>query len=436
MTRTDTEKIYRSLHRKIDNLTVRAPWNETFYDILKKLYTPEEADVVVKMPYILSTLERISGITGVEKTRLRGILDKLSNKGLLLDIYNEKDGQYYFMPSPVLIGLFEFTMMRTGKSEEGKECAKLFQDYLATFYPINFSQGEQVSILRVIPIEESVTPEDHIAFMDYEKASSLINATNKFALGICSCRNEKFHNGEKKCEAPLDNCSALGVGADYLIRHNMGREVSKSEMIDNFARSRELGLVFSADNTRRNPMVVCQCCKCCCNYLAGASKFGFTNSVVTSNFIASVNEATCTGCGKCVKLCPVDAISLVPANDPLKKNKKKAKVDSGICVGCGVCAFKCTPKAMVMINRGIRVIHPETTFERIILLSLERGNLQNQLFDNPQSLTQNYMRLFIGAFLKLSPVRRALMSNIFRSAFLSSARGIARMQGKGWMLDI
>lgn len=436
MTKTNQDEIYRSLHRKIDNLTVRAPWNETFYNILKKLYTPEEADVVVKMPYILSTVNRISRITGVEKNRLQSILDKLSNKGLLMDLYNENDGQYYFMPSPVLIGLFEFTMMRTGKSDEGKEYAKLFQDYLATFYPANFSQGEQISILRVIPIEETVKPEDHIAFMDYEKASSLIDNTNRFALGICSCRSEKFHNGEKECDAPLDNCSTFGIGADYLIRHNLGREVSRSEMIDNFARSRELGLVFSADNTKRNPMVVCQCCKCCCNYLAGANKFGVTNSVVTSNFIAWIDESKCTGCGKCVKLCPVNAISLVAANDPVKKNKKKAKVDQEICVGCGVCAFKCSSKAMTMINRGVRVIHPETTFERIILLSLERGNLQNQLFDNPQSLTQEAMRIFIGAFLKLTPVRRALMSNIFRSAFLSSARGIARMQGKGWMLDI
>jgi hypothetical protein len=51
-------------------------------------------------------------------------------------------------------------------------------------------------------------------------------------------------------------------------------------------------------------------------------------------------------------------------------------------------------------------------------------------------MTQNYMRIFIGAFLRLTPVKRTLMSDLFRSAFLSSARGIARIQGKGWMLEI
>jgi hypothetical protein len=91
---------------------------------------------------------------------------------------------------------------------------------------------------------------------------------------------------------------------------------------------------------------------------------------------------------------------------------------------------------MEMIPRQSKVLHPESLFEVTMLAALERGTLQNQLFDNPQSVTQNYMRTFIGAFLRLTPVKRTLMSDLFRSAFLSSARGIAKIQGKDWMLDI
>lgn len=436
MIRSDENAIYRSLGNKIDNLTVRTPWNETLHRILKELYTPEEADVTVRMPYVLSTLDRIARVTGIEPTRLHGILDQLSNKGLVLDLYNEKDGCLYFMPSPLMIGLFEFTMMRQGNIDNKNECAKLFREYFSTFYQANFSHDEQISIMRVIPVEETIRPSEYIEFMDYEKASSIIESSHKFAIGLCSCRNEKFHNGEKECDAPLDNCSALGIGADYLIRHHLGREVSKSEMLENFARSKELGLVFCAENTKRNPTVICHCCKCCCNYLAGANKFGFPNSAVTSNFVSVIDEAKCTGCGKCVDVCPVNATSLVSANDHKKRKKKKAKVDAPICVGCGVCARKCTSDAIGMINRGTRVIHPETTFERIILLSLESGNVQNVIFDNPRSVTQKYMRAFIGAFLRLPPVKKTLMSDLFRSAFLSSARGVARIQGRGWMLDL
>jgi len=48
-----------------------------------------------------------------------------------------------------------------------------------------------------------------------------------------------------------------------------------------------------------------------------------------------------------------------------------------------------------------------TTFERIILQCLERGTLQNQLFDNPASLTHAFARACLGGFLRLTPVKRA-----------------------------
>jgi ferredoxin len=436
MIHNDESHVYRNLGKKIDNLTVRTPWNETFHSILKELYTTEEADAVVKMPYTMSSLERIARLTGIEKTRLQGILEGLGKKGLVLDLYNEKDGQFYYMPSPLLIGLFEFTMMRTENNHDKKECSRLFQEYFKDFYPANFSHDEHISVLRVIPVEETIRPTESIEFFDYERASSLVENSHRFAIGLCSCRNEKFNNGEKECDVPLENCSPLGVGADYAIRHNLAREVSKTEMLENFARSKELGLVFCAENTQRNPMVICHCCKCCCNFLAGANKFGFLNSAVTSNFISIIDETLCKGCGKCVDLCPVNATSLVSANDPKKTKKKKAAVDARMCVGCGVCASKCPVDAIEMINRGKRVIHPETTFERIILLSLERGNIQNQIFDNPHSVTQKFMRSFVGGFMRLSPVKKALMSDAFRSTFLSTAKMVAKIQGKGWMLDI
>ena len=41
---------YRKLWKKIDGLTIRAPWNKAFYEILKELYTIDEANVIVKMP--------------------------------------------------------------------------------------------------------------------------------------------------------------------------------------------------------------------------------------------------------------------------------------------------------------------------------------------------------------------------------------------------
>lgn len=430
------EKIYSRLGQKINNLTVKAPWNETLYTILKELYTAEEAELIVKMPYTLSTTGRIARISGLDENHVRTVLERLCNKGLVIDLWNERNSEYHYMPSPLLIGIFEFTMMRTQGSPDKKEYARLFHEYLGSFYKANFSGEEQTSILRVIPVEETIRSSESIEFLDYEKVSSLIEDSHRFGIGMCSCRNEKFHNGEKECDVPIENCSTFGYGADYTIRHHFAREVSKSEMVDNFARSKELGLVFCVENTKRKPTVICHCCKCCCNYLAGISKFGFLNSVVTSNYISKVSSELCKGCGKCVDICPVNALSLISANDPKQQKRKKARIDKRVCVGCGVCAAKCPAKAIDMEHRGRRVIHPESAFERIMLSSLERGNLQNQIFDNPQSSTQEFMRTFIGAFLRIPPVKRALMSDLLRSSFLNFMRMGAKIQGKGWMAEL
>ncbi len=89
-----------------------------------------------------------------------------------------------------------------------------------------------------------------------------------------------------------------------------------------------------------------------------------------------------------------------------------------------------------MINRGNRVIHPDTLFDTFILASLERGTLQNQIFDNPMSKTQQFMRSFMGAFLRLPPIKRSLMSETLRSSFLRFMKVGATLQGKGWMTEL
>jgi ferredoxin len=127
---------------------------------------------------------------------------------------------------------------------------------------------------------------------------------------------------------------------------------------------------------------------------------------------------------------------MIPKDNPQTKKKKDAVIDASICLGCGVCALHCNKGAVTLVRREKRVLHPETTFERVILQSLERGTLQNQIFDNPQSITQKFMRGFVGGFLRLPPVKAALMSDMLRSSFLNAmAKGVQK-QGKEWVTEM
>ena len=54
--------------------------------------------------------------------------------------------------------------------------------------------------------------------------------------------------------------------------------------------------------------------------------------------------------------------------------------------------------------------------------------------DNPQSITQQFLRGLVGGFLRLPPVKQALMSNQLRSTFLAALKSGVQKQGKGWLL--
>ena len=103
--------LYRQLGAKIDGLSVRAPWNDTFHAILKELYTEADAELVVRMPYSLSTIERLERVTRIPRAVLERQLESICERGLVMDVHLK--GRYHYMPSPLVIGIFEYTMMRT-----------------------------------------------------------------------------------------------------------------------------------------------------------------------------------------------------------------------------------------------------------------------------------------------------------------------------------
>jgi len=128
---------------------------------------------------------------------------------------------------------------------------------------------------------------------------------------------------------------------------------------------------------------------------------------------------------------------LLPIANPKTKKKIEPRINTDICIGCGVCALQCDKtEALKLIKREKRVFHPENTFERVILQCLERGTLQNQIFTNPQNITQKIMRGIVGGFLRLSPVKKTLMSDMLRSSFLDAMKKGAKHQGKDWLLEL
>ncbi len=295
--------LYREVGRKIDNQHLHVPWNDTLYKIVKELFSEKEAGVFVSMPHMFSDIRRISQITRMNEAELQPILEKLADKGLIMDFFIK--GKYRYMPSPMAVGLFEFTMMRTDGEVDMKLISHLFHDYMddGAFYRANFDGTKKISIARALPHEESLA--DYVEILDYERVNHVIETTDTYAIGLCSCRHKKDHTGHRGCDTPVETCTSFGSAAEHLVRHNMARKISESELREVFARSRELGLVFAADNVQKGVAFICQCCGCCCSILEGLNKHGLTDSMVTSTFIAQADSQECNGCGRPARSTPL-----------------------------------------------------------------------------------------------------------------------------------
>lgn len=170
-----------------------------------------------------------------------------------------------------------------------------------------FAEGT-TQLGRVFVQEEGIGSEPSLHVLDYEKATEVIASASQIGVGLCYCRHKKMHVGTA-CKADLDNCLTFGTVASSLIRSGNARQIEKSECRELLHKAWEQNLVQFGENVQREVSFICNCCGCCCEAMAAARRFGFTQAVHTSNFIVEVAD-NCSGCGACLPGCPVGVLSL------------------------------------------------------------------------------------------------------------------------------
>jgi ferredoxin len=408
---------YHHLVERINLFPQGAPPAELLHRILKMLFSEKEAELAALLPIRPFDASKAAAVWKMGEKRAGKILDGLADRGVLLDI-EENGNRIYVMPPP-MAGFFEFSLMRLRADIDQKALSELYYEYIneeEDFIKALFVAGE-TQLGRALVHEPALPPDSGYYILDYERASRIIQTATRIGIAMCYCRHKMAHVG-RACDAPMDICMTFNRPADSLIRHGIVRPVTISECMGLLERAYEHNLVQFAENVQRQVSFICNCCGCCCEAMIAARKFAHLHPVHTTCYLPSVNEGNCTGCGRCIAICPIGAVALVSAADPRKRTKKKARVDEDACLGCGLCVRSCKVDGMSLRSRSERVITPVDSARRLLFMAVERGKLQNLIFDTQALRSHRLMASILGAILKLPPMKRALASSQLRSRYL------------------
>jgi Na+-translocating ferredoxin:NAD+ oxidoreductase RNF subunit RnfB len=353
----------------------RFPFTETLHNILKITIKDENLDFVMAFENQISqTMEQLKESSGLSEKEILKKADALAKTGVIINQPN-RSGVMVYQIFP-LHRQFEYIFMQNlEKTDENYKIAQLFaklneehRDEIQADYdeyntalnnmspmdrtiPIlkNLETGEEI---KVIVNEEVEVPTEKI--LPSQQIRELIEKADDIAVGNCYCRNhQEFMGNPCKMIEITPSCMTLGKSARHTSNHGFSKLVSKEEALKILKECEDAGLVHKAyhkyGNSSAEEVAICNCCNCCCMSARDCLIFPWINE---TNYLASIDEDLCTGCGTCVDLCFNKAIEL---NDD-----DKAERIEEFCVGCGVCAYHCTENAISLIEgqRLVRMIPP------------------------------------------------------------------------------
>jgi len=233
--------LYRELQKHLDKMPVGYPATETGIEIkiLKHLFTPEQAQISLKLNFMADPLQKIYGRlkkNGFSLEELEGKLDEMYFDGLInrgIVKQEEKDVKYYGS-APFVIGFFEYQLNRL-TPEFFKDAHQYVHD---TFFKEEYNKTG-IPQLRVIPLEKTIDYEQSVA--QYDDFKALIESVGEpIAVMECICRK-----GAELIEEPctktklIESCFSFRSAARSAIEKGLAREITREEALKILEKAQE-----------------------------------------------------------------------------------------------------------------------------------------------------------------------------------------------------
>jgi Na+-translocating ferredoxin:NAD+ oxidoreductase subunit B len=347
------DEVYTKLREFLDAMPGGFPATDAGVEmkILEKLFTPEDAKMVLRMTSEAETAEAIAGRCGLEKSEAEERLESMAGRGLVFRI--KQEGEVLYRAEQFVVGIYEYQYLTMDR-----ELAELVEDYMLYLgMPMLSNETKQ---FRVIPIASAVETAPAVA--SYDMVRDLVRQQQTISLGECICRKQQSLLGNE-CSRPFEGCMGFGDLGQFFIDRGLGRSIGVEEALQVLSRSEEAGLVLQPNNTQKADFI-CSCCSCCCGILKSLKLFPNVAEFIESSYQAQKDMDKCTACETCLERCPMDAIV---------KDEENIKVDLARCIGCGVCIPTCPEKAISLVPKEGAMVPPMDLEEMQRRILVERG---------------------------------------------------------------
>jgi len=316
------------------------PYREELVAILKENFSPREAEVALLLPAEGPPLEPLpvaeaAARGAISEEEVGATLEELARRGL---VYSGRTagGEAGYALHRVGFGFPQSFFWPGEPTEHARKMCQLVFRYFNREVTREAFGGPGTKPYRYIPVDRSIRPERQ-AVLPHDRMEAVIDGATRFAVAHCPCRVQAGLAG-RACEHPTEVCLKFDEMAAYLIDRGLGREVTREEARAIVRRSAELGLVHFVDNAAGKVKHNCNCCGCACWNVGSIRRRKIPrDALMAVYFVRETDPERCTGCGACVEVCPVDAITV---------DGDLAVVDEEWCIGCGVCATRCDDDAL------------------------------------------------------------------------------------------
>lgn len=339
--------VYQKLAKVLDTLPQGFPSTENGveFKILKKVFSPEQAELFCDLRMTFETAEQIAERTGRPLEGLEEKLTQMVDDGLIVSV--NKQGTLIFRMMPYAVGIFELQMPHMDE-----EFAALNDEYMSTFLKGLLDNNPPAA--QIIPIEEELSSSHEP--QTYQQLSKLIDSMQSFQVADCTCRKE-HKLLDKECDKSLGMCIGMSPFPHFYDDHPRGKAITKEEVKEHLRKAEEEGLVHLTSNYSEGLHYICNCCGCCCGILRGINRLDIPAwDVVNCDYYAEIDPELCVSCGVCADdRCQVNAIEEL--DDAYEITPEK-------CIGCGLCITTCPTEAIKLVKKSEEQIKSPPKNER------------------------------------------------------------------------